>query len=591
MSLVIYGIRFIKKRFRRLMLKFAGSEYALWIKMHEVKDKGAIKRQLSSLKYKPKISIIVPVYNVDPQWLDKCIESVLKQTYNNWELCIHDDASTNEKTVEDLKRWQAKDDKRIKVSFGKTNMHISGASNEALKLATGEFIALLDNDDELAPNAFLENVLLLNKHKDADFIYSDEDKIGTNGKRYAPFFKPEWSPDLMLSQMYTCHLGVYRKSIIDKIGGFRLGYEGSQDYDLVLRFVEHTTKDKIHHIPKILYHWRTLESSTAASLDTKSYASVAAKKTLTDYLRRNKVEGMAIDGIKPGTFRVKREIMGQSKVSIIIPFRDQVEVLKRCLKSIEDKTTYSNYEIILVNNQSSETATLNYFTAIKRMKNIRLINYDKPFNYSAINNSAARHARGDYLILLNNDTEVISGEWIEAMLEHAQRKEVGIVGAKLLYPNNTIQHAGVVMGIGGVAGHVFKYMNPDTDCYFCNANLVRNYSAVTAACLMIRKSVYEEVGGLDEINLTVAFNDVDMCLKVIDSGYLVIYTPYALLYHHESLSRGSDDELRLTNPKKFKRVMKERKYMEKKWKRYIERDIYYSPNLSLVREDLSINID
>lgn len=561
-------------------------EYNLWISKNEKFDINEIKKEINNFKYKPKISIIIPVYNVDSKWLDKCIESVMNQFYENWELCLHDDASTKKETIECLTKW-GKINSRIKISYGKVNQHISGASNEAIKLATGEFIALLDNDDELASHALFENVKLLNEHPNADFIYSDEDKLELDEVRTDPFFKPDWSPDLFLSMMYTCHLGVYRKSIINKINGFRKGYEGSQDYDLVLRFIENTVPDNIYHITKILYHWRKIPGSTADSSDSKNYAHISGKKALGDYLNRHNIEGKVLDGKFLGEYRIKRKIIENDKVSIIIPFKDQVEILKKCVNSIEQKTNYTNYELILVNNQSKEADTLNYIKSLKKIKNISILQYNKMFNFSAINNFAVKKANGKYILFLNNDTEVINPDWLNSMIEQIQRDEIGAVGAKLMYPNNTIQHAGVVMGLG-IASHAFKHFSRESLGYFGLLNNIRNCSAVTAACMMVKKKTFLELNGFNEKDLTVAFNDVDLCLRIREKGYLIVYTPYAQLYHYESLSRGNDDDFKFTNPEKYKRVLAEREYMYNKWKDVIENDPYYNPNLTRTREDFSL---
>ena len=567
------------------------SDYQRWIQKNENWNIEEIRKEIKSLTYKPKISIITPVYNVDPKWLDKCIESVRNQFYENWELCLHNDASTKKETIDCLKKW-GKADKRIKISFGKENQHISGASNEALKLATGEFIALLDNDDELSPNALYENVKVLNNHPEADFIYSDEDKLEMDETRSDPFFKPSWSLDLFLSMNYTCHLGIYRKKIIDEIGGFRKGYEGSQDYDLILRFIEKTKPKNIFHISKILYHWRKIPGSTADKFDYKNYANDAAKKALAEYLERNNIKGKVLDGVAPGLYRIKRELIGNPKVSIIIPFKDQAEILERCVDSIVRKTVYKNYEIILVNNQSKEKDTFEYLDKIKTKKNIKILNYDKPFNFSAINNFAVKNARGEFILFLNNDMEVISDSWLCNMIEHIQRKEVGAVGAKLFYPNDTIQHAGVVMGLG-IAGHPFKHLPSDTPGNFGLVASIRNYCAVTGACLLTKKELFEKIGGFDEKNLPVAYNDVDLCLRIVENGNNIVYTPYAELYHYESLSRGSDneDELKFKNPEKYARVISERRYMDERWKKYIDDDPYYSPNLTRTREDFSFRLE
>lgn len=582
--------RFLVQRRGRLILgKINAFNYRLWIRKNEKWNREKIKKEIKNFKCKPKISIITPVYNVDSKWLDKCIESVKNQFYENWELCLHDDASTKRETVKCLKKW-GKQDKRIKISYGKNNQHISGASNNALRLATGEFIALLDNDDEFSPDALFESVKLINKHPKADFIYSDEDKLKINGIRVEPFFKPDWSPDLFLSMNYTCHLGIYRKSIVDKIGGFRKGYEGAQDYDLILRFIEHTHEENIFHISKVLYHWRKIVGSTAEKFDFKNYANDAGKKSLEDYINRNNIKGIVLNGFFPGSYRIKRYIKEKAKVSIIIPFKDQVNYLKKCLDSIISKTTYKNYEIILVNNESKKKETTNYLKKIKTNPNIIILKYEKAFNFSAINNFAAKKASGAYLLFLNNDTAIISDDWIESLLEHAQRSDVGAVGAKLIYPNDTIQHAGVIMGLG-VASHGFKGFPVKSNGYFGLINVIRNYCAVTAACLLIKKITFEKCGGFNEKDTSIAYNDVDLCLKLKKMGFRSVYTPFAELYHYESLSRGNDNRLKYTNLKKYKRVLVERNYMLKKWKKYIDNDPYYNPNLTRESNDFRLRDD
>jgi len=580
---------FIKKTIQDMRyFRKLESSYDIYLKQNKITDKDIkeMKNQINDFKYTPKISIITPVYNVDKIWLEKAINSVIKQIYENWELCLVDDASTKKYIKIVMDKYQRKDH-RIKVKYLKENQGISGASNEALSLATGEFVGFLDHDDELTINALFEVVKLLQKHPDADMIYSDEDKIDTKGKLSDPYFKPDWSPDLFLSNMYTCHFGVYRREILEEIKGFRKGFEGSQDYDLVLRFTEKT--NKIYHIPKVLYHWRKLPNSTAAIYEVKGYADLNARKALEDALKRRGIKGKILPGMFPSSFRIKREIIGNPKVSIIIPTKDKVNVLKKCIESIKNKTNYKYYEIIIVDNNSKDKRTINYLKNIS-YSNIKVLKYEKPFNFSAINNFAVRNSNSEYLLFLNNDTEVISDEWLSSMLEHAQRKEVGAVGCKLLYTDNRIQHAGVILGIKGngevgVAGHSHRGISNIDKGYFGRPHIIHNLSCVTAACMMMRRDVFEKVGGFDE-NLAVAFNDVDLCLKVREKGYLIVYTPYSVLYHYESLSRGYEN-----TPEKQKRFLKEIKYIRKKWSKVIDQgDPYYNPNLSLNREDFSIKI-
>jgi len=554
--------------------------YNSWIKKYELSE-------FKELKYKPKLSVLVPVYNVKSVWLNKCIESVLSQNYENWELCLYDDASTMAETIQTLHEWEGRD-RRIKISFGKVNQHISGASNRCLAMATGDFVALLDNDDELTQNALYEAAKVLNDNLALDFIYSDEDKIDEEGTRKDPYFKPDWAPELFLSQMYTCHLGVYRRSIMEKINGFRVGYEGSQDYDLVLRFIEQTNPQKICHIPKILYHWRTLKTSTASSGKAKTYTLDAGRKTLTNYLERNKIQGKVELGLSSNTYHVINNIVGHPLVSVIIPFRDKGDLLNCCVDSILDKTTYDNYEIILVNNDSKENETKKLLIRLSKNKKIKILDYNKEFNFSAINNWASERVQGEYLLFLNNDTEVINGNWLEAMLGQAQRKGVGAVGAKLLYSDNRTQHAGVVMGLG-IAGHAFKHLQDDEPGYFSRASSISNYTAVTGACLLIDKKLFQKMDGFNETELGIAYNDIDLCLRLIESGYRNVYTPYAKLYHYESVSRGYENpETIKKDHARYNRVISEMNYMKEKWEKYIDNDPLYSPNLTREKEDFSI---
>ena len=562
--------------------------YKIYILKNEPKRKelDMMNGECKKFRHKPKISIIMPVWNTEEKWLRMAIESVFSQVYDNWELCITDGGSTMPHVKKILKEY-AKKDKRIKVKFLPENKGIAGNSNEALKLATGEFVVLLDHDDELALFALYEVVKVLNESRNIDFIYSDEDKIDEKGKRKDPFFKPDWCPHMFLSCNYPIHITVIRKSLIDKVGGFREGYDGSQDYDLFLRVTELIDENRIAHIPKILYHWRTIPSSAASSNEAKPYAYVAAKKALKDAMKRRSIEiEDIVDGLWRGSYRIKYRIKGTPKVSIIIPTKDKVNTLKTCIESILEKTDYKNYEIVIVDNQSEEKKTFKYYDKIKNSSQIKILEYNMPFNFSAISNYAVSQVDSEYILLLNNDTEVISEEWLTAMLEHAEREEVGAVGAKLLFPNGKIQHCGIILGLGRhrVAGHPY-YKYPDHNGYFGVVNEIRNYSAVTAACMMLRKAVFEEVCGFDE-NLSVAFNDVDLCLRIREKGYLIVYTPYAKLYRHESLSRGYEDNL-----EKQTRFLKEVGYIREKWGRVIDKgDPCYNPNLTLEKEDFSIKL-
>ncbi len=558
--------------------------YERWQKHHEPRtsDYQRMKELVEILPAKPLISILVPTYNTPEEFLYATIDSVVGQIYPYWELCIADDASTQPHVRTILEEY-AVQDQRIKVVFRDANGHISRSSNSALDLATGEFIALLDHDDMLRPEALYEVALLLNQHPEADMIYSDEDKIDELGNRHDPFFKPDWCPDSFLTRMYTCHLGVYRRSIVTKIGGFRVGYEGSQDYDLVLRFTEET--DRIFHIPKVLYHWRVHHQSTASTSDAKPYAYIAAKKALGEALKR-RGEIATVEHVPEylGFYHVRYQITELGKVSIIIPTRDLGEILDQCLTSIFTKTTYPNYEVVLIDNGSIEEYTQ---TVIKQWQKeeperFRCLPLDIPFNYSKLNNYGASEALGEYLIFLNNDTEVITNDWLEAMVEQAQRPSVGAVGALLLYPDDVVQHAGVVVGVGPFAGHAFSHFPIDSPGYFGQLLTTTNYSAVTGACLMCRRSVFEAVDGFNE-TLAVALNDIDLCLKIREQGYNNLFTPHAKLYHYESKSRGYED-----SPEKQARYDRECEQMRQKWKTIFENDPCYSPHLTRMACNYSI---
>ncbi|WP_258959257.1 glycosyltransferase [Paenibacillus tyrfis] len=558
-------------------------DYLTWLQANELTEelKSNIIEDINNLHYKPLISILIPIYNVDEEWLVKCIDSVRNQLYDNWELCIADDASTKSHVRKVLESY-VNIDERIKVIFRHENGHISEASNSALELVKGEFIALLDHDDELTVDALYENVRLLNRYPDADMIYSDEDKISVNGERHSPFFKPDWSPDTFLSQMYTCHLGVYRTSLIREIGGFRRGYEGSQDYDLVLRLTEHT--DNIYHIPKVLYHWRSIPQSTASGVSAKDYTKDAGYKALVDAVKRRgfnaRVEALNV----PNLYLIHHEPVGSPKVSILIPTRNMSQLLDQCLISIFEKTTYSNFEVVIIDNESNEQEIFQIFDKWKKNEpnRFKVLRQNIPFNYSRLNNEAIKVAEGELILLLNNDIEVITPTWLEEMVGQAVRSNIGAVGANLLYPDDTTQHAGIILGIGGVAGHSHKYFNADDFGYFSRLRMVTNYSAVTAACLMLRKKVYEEVGGLDEL-LTVAFNDVDFCLRIREKGYYIVWLPQVKLYHHESKSRGQEDTL-----EKQERFRKEIEFMQKRWGDKLTSDPFYNVNLTLDFEDFRI---
>lgn len=558
------------------------ADYPSFIKRQDTlspDDVAVLIAHIPQLPHQPVLSIVMPVYNPPAVFFIAALDSVLAQHYPHWELCIADDASTDAR-VKVIIHDYARKDSRIKAVFRPENGHISAASNSALALAlaTGEFVVLMDHDDVLPTHALYHVAVEINRHPDVALIYSDEDKLDEFGMRVDPYFKSDWNPDLFYSQNMFSHLGVYRTSLVREVGGFRLGFEGSQDYDLALRCVQHVNSDQIRHIPRVLYHWRAHEASTASAHGQKSYASVAGLQALQAHFEGT---GIAVEATETaGRYRTRYPLPEKLPlVTLIIPTRDQVDFLRQCITSIQTKTDYPNYEILVMDNQSSDPAALAYLASLASDARIRVIQYDAPFNYSAINNHAVTLARGEIIGLVNNDIEVISPEWLSEMVGHALRLEVGAVGAKLLYADGSIQHAGVILGQGGIADHAHKLKAGHDGGYFGRANLTQTLSAVTAACLLVRKTVFEQVGGLDE-SLAVAFNDVDFCLKLREAGYRNIYTPYAVLYHHESVSRGQEN-----SPEKQARFEGEVAFMKRQWGAALTQDPYYNPNLSLGHEN------
>ncbi|PLZ12505.1 glycosyltransferase family 2 protein [Fischerella thermalis] len=547
--------------------------YQQWLEKNTLSQQHILtaRQQIAQWQIQPKFSIIMPVYNVEAKWLTQAIESVRNQIYSNWELCIADDASTESHIYEILTHYSQLDS-RIKVVFRTENGHISAASNSALELATGDYIALLDHDDELAINALFENAQLINRYPEADFIYSDEDKIDSKGKRFSPCFKPDWSPEYFYSCMYTCHLGVYRTSIVREIGGFRSEYNGSQDYDLVLRFIEKTKN--IFHIPKILYHWRSISASAASGSQAKPWAYTAGRKALESMLERSIYPGRVEETPNPGIYRVRRDIIGNPLVSIIIPSAGATVntasgslcLLENCIRSVQQMSTYRNFEIIVVDGYDIPDATLEKLFSL----GVELVRCAEPFNFSMRINRGAAKAKGQFLLLLNDDTEVITSDWLESMLELAQQTEIGAVGAKLLFPDGRLQHVGVMI-LEGNPCHAFYGFDNEQSGYFCSNIVNRNYLAVTAACLMMRQEVFQLLGGLDEA-FPLNYNDVDLCLKAHQAGYRNVVTPYAQLIHYESASRQKG-----LKPGEWNQL-------NHKWKNYFDKlgtDPYYNPNLSL----------
>ena len=531
----------------------------------------------------PHISVLVPVFNTPEKWLRKCLDSVLDQTYPHWELCIADDASTLPHIVKILAEYESRDH-RIKVVSRANNGHISAASNSALSLATGDFVALLDHDDELHPDALLEVSQAIAKNPTWQLIYSDEDKINEAGLRFDPYFKPDWNLELLRGQNCVSHLGVFKTTLMREIGGFRVGLEGSQDWDLALRCAEKLNSSQIGHIARILYHWRAITGSTALGAQEKGYAHDAARRALSEHFSRSGESAQVLDlAAARGLFQIQYALPLQPpKVSLVIPTRDHVDLLRQCVTSILARTSYPNYELIIVDNQSTEPETLRYFQSLSSEPRVRVLSHNFPFNYSRLNNAAVTECEGDIVGLVNNDIEVISPNWLTEMVSHACRPHVGVVGAMLYYPDGTIQHAGVITGIHGVAGHPYCHMPRGYGGQMGRARLAQRLTCVTGACMVLRRGLYNTVGGLDEA-LSVAFNDVDMCLRIHDLGFENIWTPFAELYHHESATRGSEDTL-----EKKKRFQREVAFMQERWQGRLENDSYYNPNLSLTGEPFSL---
>lgn len=553
--------------------------YAAWVKQFDTiagRERIVLRRDLRALRRHPLISIVMPVYNPDLAHLSSAIDSIRAQIYENWELCIADDASTDALVARALKQY-ATADSRIKVTFRERNGHIAACSNSALELATGEWVALLDQDDLVPEHALAVVAATIGEHPEAGLMYSDEDKIDQSGARCWPFFKPDWNPELLLGQNYISHLGVYRHALLREIGGFREGYEGSQDYDLALRCVEKLKPNEIKHIPRILYHWRMAEGSVAAAAEAKSYAPEAARRAIADHLQRKDIDGAVVPC--PENREWHRVIYHLPSplplVSIIIPTRDQAGLLQRCLTSISEKTDYAPIEIVIVDNGSTDPETQAFLRDLAQAPSVQILTDAGEFNFSRLINRGVRVARGEILALVNNDIETEKSSWLREMVSYAIRPEVGAVGARLWYPDGTLQHAGVVLGLHGVASHAFQRF-PAQPVSPMNRTFVlsQNYSAVTAACMVLRKTIFDDLGGFDE-NLPNNFNDVEFCLRLRARGWQIVWTPYADLIHHESASRGRD-----FGSAEHAQLLRETAYMHEKWGEQLRCDPFYSPNLS-----------
>ena len=556
--------------------------YAEWLARYDQPlTREESKRRLAAMQAAPLVSVLMPTFNTPERWLRAAIESVRRQSYPHWELCIADDASSSRETRAVLAQYAAIDP-RIRVALRDRNGHISAASNTALDSARGEWIALLDHDDALHPDALLHVVEAILGQPDAVLVYTDEDKIDERDQRYQPYFKPAYDPDLLLGQNFICHFAVYRASSVREAGCFREGFEGAQDWDLALRVVRSAGGDSVLHVPRVLYHWRAIGGSTALGSSEKDYASDAGTRAVAVHLR----EGQVSARVKPlpgGHLRIERQAPDpQPSVVIVIPTRDRVALLRQCVDSILSRTTYANYRIAIVDNGSVEPETFEYLSQATQDPRVQVIAYPKPFNYSAINNFAVAAVPSEIVALVNNDIEVISPDWLETMVAHALRPDVGAVGAMLYYPDDTVQHAGVTVGFGGVAGHAFSGAPRGSDGYMGRMRLTGQATAVTAACLLVRRQVWDEVGGLDE-DLPVAFNDVDFCLRIAARGYRNIWTPEAELYHHESATRGYED-----TPEKQRRFQGEVAFMQERWGELLQADPNYNPNLALAGRPFSL---
>ncbi len=566
-----YGFQEFKVR---LFERFEKEEvdYGQWCAQHALTEDEKKAQRETKWENPVKISVVVPIYRTPEVFLRQMIESVTEQTYPHWQLCIADgsgDVSGTKPVVEEYLS-----DSRIKYHVLEKNLGIADNTNAAIAMADGGYIALFDHDDLLTEDALYEVAQKI-KETGADLVYTDEDKVTADlSERYQPNFKPDFNLDLLRANNYICHLLVVKRTLIEKVGGQDREFDGAQDHEFLFRCVEKA--EKIAHIPKVLYHWRVHKASTADNPLSKKYAYDAGKRAVLEHIHRCGEEAEVTDTKFPGFYRVKYQVQGEPLVSILIPNKDERDTLKQCLDSIKEKSTYHNYEIIIIENNSTKQETFDYYKEIDGKDKIRVVYWKSGFNYSALNNFGYTFAKGEYILCLNNDVSVITADWLERMIGQCQRKKVGITGVKLYYPDDTIQHAGVIVGIGGVAGAMFVGMKRERSGYLRKAILQQDLSAVTAACMMVDRGAWEAAGGFNE-DLAVAFNDIDFCLKVREAGYLVVYEPNVELYHYESKSRGYED-----TPEKQKRFQGEVNYMKEHWSHILEEgDPYYNKNFSL----------
>lgn len=576
MDVLRHGLSTATARLHHGEARPAGGDYGSWVRRYDslsVREIAGFRDRARAIADGPLVSILLPVYDAPERYLRRCIASVRAQAYENWELCIVDDASPSPAPWRTIREAMSRDP-RIKALRRDRNGHISAASNDALAMARGEYVALLDHDDELRPHSLLEMVEAARRNPDAALFYSDEDKIDGKGHRSQPNFKPDWNADLLRSQNYVCHLAMLRTTLAREAGGFRAGYEGSQDHDLFLRCSERLRPGQVVHVPKVLYHWRAIPGSTALERGAKDYAAEAGLRAVSDHLDRV-APGARAQPLQHGHFRVRWPLPEPPRVDIVVPTRDRLDLVRCCVESVLATSRYPDFRILLVDNQSREPATLEWLDSLAGEPRIRVLRYDAPFNYSAINNWAVAQGDGGVVCLLNNDIEVMDGDWLRELASQAMRPGVGAVGAMLYYPDRTIQHAGVVLGMGGVGNHVYSGSPEGHPGHGARALVAQELSAVTGACLAVRRDRYLAVGGLDE-RLQVAFNDVDFCLRLLEAGYRNVWTPFARLLHHESASRGRDED----GPAR-ERFLGEARYMESRWGDYLRGDPAWNPNLSL----------
>ena len=558
-------------------------DYPEWVSLTKTTEEELAKQRETVFDYSPRLSIVIPAFRTPERFLAAMLDSLLAQTYTNWEVCVADGSPKGEGVERVLKRYAIKDERIRYVILGE-NKGIAGNTNAAIEMATGDFVVLADHDDTLAPDALFECVKAINKDPEIDVVYTDEDKLDIDGgELFEPHFKPDFSPDLLTSVNYICHLFVVNHELLLEVGGFRQEFDGAQDYDFILRCTEKARK--ICHIPKALYHWRCHQDSTSSNPESKLYAFEAGARAVKAHYDRLNIPVRSVEkGIDYGIYHTTFEIPGDPLVSVIIPNKDHSADLDLSMRSLIERSTYQNLEFIIVENNSTDPETFAYYEKIqKEFEFVHVVTWEREFNYSAINNFGVSFAKGEYLLFLNNDTELINPDSIKEMLGYCQREDVGITGVRLLYSDDTIQHAGVVVGFGGIAGHTFIGLHKAESSYFNQAMCARNYSAVTAACMMSKRSLFDKVGGFSE-DLAVAFNDIDYCMKIRSLNNLVVYAPYALFYHYESKSRGLED-----TPEKVERFNREIRKFSEKWPDILrDGDPYYNPNLTLRKSNFAL---